>query len=302
MNERIKSFIEGSVGYLSAALVAIVYVAAGLLIPGVNDKSLIDIVREGLVGFVMGVAMNFCLSLQGILQGKKSTKMENTVNAHGEAVEDAEPHIHRLDGWCEEQNARALKQERTRILLAAGLRYGDCFDGDAVPKTVDFYAAYDAEALAKGKTGKRRKRALKKEAKMRERAMRRAVRLKLTPLSAASLTSEVGREGDPYYFGESVEHYQARTNVKDALSKLVIAAGLGYFSVDMMLSADVAALLWRGLYVVLLLALGVSKLLRSYLFITDTYRGGIIKRINHLQSFKNWAEQTPEGGKHGNDN
>lgn len=284
MNERIKSFIEGSVGYLSAALVAIVYVAAGLLIPGVNDKSLIDIVREGVVGFAMGVSMNFCLSLQGILQGKRSAKMESTVTAHGEAVTAVEPHIHRLDGWCETQNRRALKQERARILMAAGLRYEDCFDGDGVPREMDFsILPVDLR-------------------KMREKALKKATRLKLTPLSAASLTSEVGREGDPYYFGESVEHYQARTNAKDALSKLVIAAGLGYFSVDMMLSADVAALLWRGLYVVLLLALGVSKLLRSYLFITDTYRGGIIKRINHLQSFKNWAEQTPEGGKNGNDN
>ncbi|MBQ3063992.1 MAG: hypothetical protein IJC99_04240 [Clostridia bacterium] len=284
MNERIKDFIEGSVGYLSAALVAIVYVAAGLLIPGVNDKPLVDIIREGVVGFAMGVSMNFCLSLQGILKGKRSVKMENTITAHGEAVTAVEPHIHRLDGWCEMQNARALKQERTRILMAAGLRYEDCFDKDGIPREMDFSILPEDMR------------------KMREKAMRKATRLRLTTLSAASLTSEVGRDGDPFYFGESVEKYQARTNLKDALSKLVIAVGFGYFSVDMVLSMDVGALLWRALYVVLLLALGVSKLLRSYLFITDTYRGGIVKRINHLQSFKNWAEQTPEkeekDGKH----
>ena len=284
MSERVRDFIEGSVGYLSAALVAIVYVAAGLLIPGVNDKTLVDIIREGIVGFAMGVSMNFCLSLQGILKGKRSTKMENTVTAHGNAVTAVEPYIHRLDGWCEVQNARALKQERTRILMVAGLRYEDCFDGGGVPRDMDFSILPDALR------------------KMRMRAMRKATRLKLTPLSAASLTSEVGRDGDPFYFGESVEKYQARTNLKDAASKLIIAVGFGYFSVDMVLSMDVGALLWRALYVVLLLALGVSKLLRSYLFITDTYRGGIVKRINHLQAFKNWAEQTPEkeeeDGKH----
>lgn len=276
MNDKIKEFIEGSIGYLAAALVAIAYVATGLLVPGVSDKSLVDILREGAIGFALGVSINFCLSLQGILKGKRNPKMEGTVRNHGEAVVAIEAHIHRLDGWCAAQNEAALRRERARILMAAAMRYEDCFDAEGIPKHVDF-AGLPTDVR-----------------KERQSAYSKAVKLRLTPLSASSLTGEGGKPGDPYYFGETVDEYQARSNLKDAISKLIIAAALGYFSVDMVFNFDAAALIWRALYVALLLALGVSKLLRSYLFITDTYRGNIIKRINHLQSFNNWAERTPE--------
>lgn len=285
MNERFKDWLEGSIGYLATALVVIVYVATGLLVPGINDRSLLDIVREGVVGFALGVALNFCLNLQGILKGKRAKKMLDTIKAHGEAVLAIEPYIHRLDDWCARENAKALRRERVRLLTAVAMRYDDCFDEEGMPKEVD---------LSRYPEDVRRKRRA---------ALDTATRLQLTPLSAASLTGEGGRPGDPFYFGETVDEYQARSNLKDALSKLVIAAGFGYFSVDMVLNFDAAALIWRMLYVAILLALGIAKLLRAYLFITDTYRGNIIKRINYLQSFKNWAFETTEreethGSKH----
>lgn len=276
MSEKVKDFIEGSVGYLAAALVAIAYVATGLLVPGINDKSPVDIVREGAVSFALGVAINFCLNLQGILKGKRSEKLEKTITAHGKAVEAIEPQIHRLDAWCAEQNDAALRRERARILTAAAMRYEDCFDAQGVPLDLDLSGLPED---------------VRKE---RRAAMRAAITLRITPISAASLTSEGGRPADPFYFGETVDEYQRRTNLKDAVSKLVIAAAFGYFSVDMVLNFDVAQLIWRVLYVTLLLSLGVAKLLRSYLFVVDTYRGNIVKRINYLQVFKNWAEQCPE--------
>ena len=275
MNERVKDFIEGSIGYLAAALVAIAYVATGLLVPGINDKSPVDIVREGAVSFALGVAINFCLNLQGILKGKRSEKLEKTITAHGKAVEAIEPQIHRLDAWCAEQNDAALRRERARILTAAAMRYEDCFDEYGVPLKLDFSGLPED---------------VQKE---RRAAIRAATKLRITPISAASLTSEGERPADPFYFGETVDEYQRRTNLKDAVSKLVIAAAFGYFSVDMVLNFDAAQLIWRVLYVTLLLALGVAKLLRSYLFVVDTYRGNIVKRINYLQAFKNWAEKTP---------
>ena len=276
MSEKIKEFIEGSLGYLAAALVAVAYVATGLLVPGLNDRALVDIVRDGAVGFVLGVALNFCLNLQGILKGKRSDQLQRTVKALGVAVTEIEPYIHRLDGWCEQENDKALQRERTRILAAAALRYSDCFDAAGNPLDVDFSAC-------------------RKEVREERRAaFKKAIKLQLTPLSAASLTAEGGKAGDPHYFGETVEEYELRTNLKDAVSKLLIAAAFGYFGVEMVLCFDVGALIWRCLYVTLLLALGTVKMLRSYLFITDTYRGNIVKRINYLQSFKNWAQNTPE--------
>ena len=276
MTDKTRELLEGSIGYLAAFMVAVVYVAVGMLVPGINDKSLLDMLREGVVGFALGVSMNFCLNLQGILRGKRSTKMQETATEHSNAVEAIEPYIHRLDVWCEQQNSAALRAERTRILAAAAMRYTDYFAEDGTPVEVDF------SCLAPD---------VRKE---RQRAMRKARRLRLTPISAATLTGDGGRPDDPFYFGETTEEYQAHTNLKDVFSKLIIAAAFGYFSVDMMLNFDIAALIWRALYVALLFSLGVAKLLRSYLFVVDTYRGNVKKRINYLQSFLNWAKATPE--------
>lgn len=263
------------VGYLGVAVVALVYIGTAMFVPIASGKPLGTIIADGALGFVLGIAINFNLNLQGILKGKNAAQMLATKVEHGQAVERVSPHIHRLDGWCAAQNAEALKRERTRILMAAGLRYEDCFDEDGIPREVAFTGDKDLVS-------------------MREKARRAAVKVKMTPLSTASLTGDGERTGDPFAFGETPEQYQRRTNLTDIGSKVVMALVFGYYGVDMIANFRFEELAWRAMYVAILLALGISKLLRSYLFMVDTYRGGVIKKINYLQSFENWASATPE--------
>ena len=270
MNEKLKRFFSDSLGYLAVALVSLMYVLAGLFVPGFTGKSIYTIVAEGATGFILGVSMNYNLKLQGILKGKNSQEMRATRMEHAKAVERIAPHIDGLDLWCERRNREKLAAKRTHILALAGMRYEDYFDRDSG-------APIEAELSG-----------LSKE---RLSAYRRALRARITPLSTASLTCDGERSDDPFNFGETPEQYQRRTNLTDAVSKLLMAVVFGYFGVDMVDHFDPATLVWRGLYVALMLALGVAKLTNAYLFVTDTYRGNIVKKINHLQSYENCAQE-----------
>lgn len=263
MNERLRTILSNSAGYLAVAAVSVVYILAGLFVPGLKDKSLATVLAEGITGFILGVAINFNLSLQGILKGKDSEQMKATRAEHGKAVERIVPMMDRLDPWCAAQNAQKLQEKRQRILRAAALRYEDYFD-------------QEGNMIAPSPLTDRRQK----------RVLRRALRARITPLSPAALTCDGERQEDPFDFGETPEQYQRRTALTDAVTKVLMAVVFGYFGVTMVESFDVATLVWRALYVALLLALGVSKMLRSYLFVADTYRSNLIKKINHLQAFE----------------
>lgn len=272
--ESVKKILSEAWGYLAVALVSAVYVATAIFVPGVTDKDIGTIFAEGAAGFALGVVINCILKVQGILKGKNSQQMQATRQAHGAAVDAIAGDIDRMDEWCAEQNAAALRRERTRILTCAGLRYDDCFDEQGAAKEVTFDTSDEV-------------------GKLRKKAFLEAMRVKITPISTATLTGDGERAHDPFYFGESPAQYQRRTNLTDMISKVIMAAIFGYFGVDTVANFQPAALAWRALYVAILLALGMIKLYGAYLFVVDTYRGGIVQRINHLQAFGNWAAKNP---------
>lgn len=271
MSEKMKKIMEDSLGYVAVALVSLLYIATAVFVPGQTGKSIATIIADGAASFLLGICINFNLNMQGILKGERSEKMLATKQLHGAMVERISTHLDRLDGWCNARNKAALQQARSRILMQAGLRYSQCFDEEGCVQSLDL-------------SGK-----AKDDVKKKRRALRRANKLKLSQLSASVLTGEGGRGNDPFDFGESVPEYTRHVNTKDIMSKILIALVFGYFGVQMIDNFSVAELIWRALQVALLLAMGVSKLYRAYLFMTDTYRSGIVRKINYLQMFENWA-------------
>lgn len=276
MNERIKRIVNDAAGYFAVAAVSLLYLALAILVPGETGKSLGTIIADGAASFLLGVCINFNLNMQGVLKGERSERMLETKTQHAETVGRISGFVHLLDGWCATQNAEALRTARARILMQTGLRYEDCFDVDGVPLPLKT-DGLDAET-------KRR----------RMRAMRRAVRLRLSQLSAAVLTGEGGKRDDPFDLGENVSQYIRHTNTKDIASKVLIALLFGYFGVRLIDNFSYAELAWRALQVAILLAMGVAKQTRAYLFMVDTYRGNVVRKINYLKSFENWASARKE--------
>ena len=276
MTDGIKKFMSDAAGYFAVAAVSLFYIAMAVLVPGETGKSLGTIIADGAASFLLGVCINFNLNMQGVLKGERSERMLETKTLHANTVSGLSPFMHLLDGWCATQNDAALQAARARILMQAGLRYADCFDADGVPMPLKT-EGLDEYTL-----------------KRRRRAMRAAIRLRLSQLSAAVLTGEGGKRDDPYDLGENVSQYIRHTNLKDMVSKVLIALLFGYFGVRLIENFSYAELIWRALQVAILLAMGVAKLTRAYLFMVDTYRGNIVRKINYLQSFGNWANARKE--------
>lgn len=74
----------------------------------------------------------------------------------------------------------------------------------------------------------------------------------------------------------------------DIISKIGISVIIGYYGVKLIEEFNYATLIWNTLQVGLFLIMGVIKMYQAYSFITDEFRGRIIKKIDNLQKFDNY--------------
>ena len=282
MNEKIKDFFRQNIGYFVVGFISIVYIATAFITIDETGKSVSQIIADGVVAFLLGVFINRVFDLQGMMSGEREEKVVATKKLHGEMVMKISPSIEKLDDWCEEENRKNYKVQRTKILARVGLKYDDCFDdnGVAKPYKVDQSRLND--------------KYLRKQELKRLAYYNKAVNLKLTALSAGELTSEGGKQQDPYYFGRTKAQYEANQSIMDIISKIGIAVIIGYYGVGLIEEFSYATLIWNTLQVGLFLVMGVIKMYQAYTFITDEFRGRIIKKIDNLQKFENYINTLPK--------
>lgn len=156
------------------------------------------------------------------------------------------------------------------------MRYDDYFDdkGGVKPYVVDKEKLKD--------------KYLRGDEIKRLRCFRRALRLKLTPLTASGLTSEGGKKQDPYYLGRTKTQYERETTISDVVTKIIIACLFGYYGAELVQDFSYADLIWKVLQIGIFFIAGVIKMYQSYMFVVDEYRGRIIKKIDNLQKFENY--------------
>lgn len=276
MNEKIKDFFKQNIGYFVVGFLSLVYIATAFITIDETGKSISQIIADGVIAFLLGVFINRVFDLQGMMNGEREEKVVATKQLHGEMVMKISPNIEKLDDWCEIENKKNYKVQRTKILARVGLKYEDCFDDDGVAKP------YHADP------NRLKDKYLRKQEIKRIAFYNKAVNLKLTALSAGELTSEGGKQQDPYYFGRTKIQYETNQSVMDIISKIGISVIIGYYGVKLIEEFNYATLIWNTLQVGLFLIMGVIKMYQAYSFITDEFRGRIIKKIDNLQKFDNY--------------
>lgn len=269
-----KNFLVRFSGYISVGVIAVVFIFGGMLTISKTGRTLSEIIFESALCFIVGMLMDSILSMQGINEGKRNETYLNTKALHGETVESISPYIHQLEPWCRRKNADNLRRQRTKILMNEELLYEDYFDEQGKAK------GYTPTYVGKDRDELKRERA-------RRRAYRKALRLRLTPLSTAALTAEGANPDDPYNFGETESEYERHTLMSDAFKKALTAIIFGYYCVEQVLNFSYAILLWRGLQMAIHLVSGVFKMLAARSFIVHSQRMQIVRKINHLSAFKN---------------
>lgn len=275
MGEKARDFLKKNIGYMIVGLVSAIYIATSVITMGKTGKTIGEIMADGAIVLFLGVFINRIFDLQGMMNGEREERVQDTIRMHGEAVVRISPYLDRLDGWCDEKNAEALKMQRTKILAGEGMRYDDYFDERGGAKT--FVVNKD----------RLKDKYLRGDEIKRLRCYRKALRLKLTPLTASGLTSEGGKKQDPYYLGRTKSQYERGATISDVITKVIIACLFGYYGAELVQDFSYADLIWKALQIGIFFITGVIKMYQSYMFVVDEYRGRIIKKIDNLQKFEN---------------
>ena len=282
MGEKVRDFFRQNIGYFIVGFACVIYILTAFFRIDKTGKTVSQIIADGALCFFLGVFINRIFDLQGMMSGSREESVMNTIAEHSKIVLKISPHIEELDKWCEAENAKNYKTQRTKILARAGLKYETCFDEDgvAIPFTVDKEKLKD--------------KALRLAEYRKLRGYHKAVNLKLTALSGGELTSEGGRQQDPFYFGRTKAQYETQRSLKDIFAKFGTAIIFGVYGAELIKDFNYASLIWTTLQVALFLVMGVIKMYQSYMFVTDEYKGRIWKKIDNLQKFDNYIANLPK--------
>lgn len=277
---KVKDYLRLNVFWLVVVLVCGVYMARGLVNVVETGKTVGEILADGALSALFGFLVSKLLSLQGLAKGEVNEQVSATQALHAKTVESVSHYIHDLDKWCDIQNREAVENARRKILAVAGLSYEDYVCG-RYPLSVD------------GKLVMVEERGLPRNKK---KAVRKARRLRLTPLTGGALTTDGVRIKDPYDFGDDKAHYERKRDLKQVLSKVACGLLFGYFGVQLIANWSVSNLIWTALQVVVFLIMGVIAYLQAYFFVVDVDRHRVIRKIDHLQKFRAWREQAETEG------
>ena len=274
MHERFRRFIRNYLGYFTVTMVSAVYIATAFVTIDKTNKTIGQIIADGVLYFIFGILKNRVLDIQGLMNGEKDPKVVATMTTYGNLVDRVTPFFDKLTDWCDAKNAIALRNARMKFLAIHGMNY----------KT---YFSQEGELLGFPFLEDPKNKLQIKDEKKRYKNYIKCLNLKLTPLTPAALTSDGGRSDDPYYFGRSKQEYEKRSLFSDLISKIVLALIVGYYGVQLVQDFSFANLIWTLLQVVLILITGALKMMQSYWFVTDEHRASIIKKIGVLQMFEN---------------
>lgn len=283
IGEKIVRFFRNNVGYLAVVLASLAYIALGLVNIKDTGKTLGEILADGVLSFMLGISLSRFFNLQGFIRGEQDERYLKTIASHAQAVMDIDPYIDRLDDWCAIENAKALRLQRNKILINAGMKYEEFFDNDG---------------CAKGFTEPcppRRNKVAYADWRLKYKSYMRALRLKLTPLTGSTLTSEGVLNNDPNNLGPTKEQYRKQTFATEFITKVVSALFFGYYTFKLVEKVDVGMLIGAIFQVCLYLVFGVLSMTSAYLFVVDDYRNRVVRKIDNLKKFYNAiAESTPQ--------
>ena len=137
----------------------------------------------------------------------------------------------------------------------------------------------------------------RKIARVRMRAFRKAVFLRLSELSAGELTGEGRRGSDPFYLGRGVGEYQKQNTVKSLVSKVLTSAVFGYYSFDMLRDFSIPILIARLGQVLVFLGFGSFALVGAIMYMTGEFRERLRGKNGHLNRFMSQKKK----GEHNNE-
>ena len=274
--EKIKGFFAANSVFIVVIFVLLFYVFTGVLELNETGQSVGQIIGDGGLFFAISMLVLSLMTLQGLLDGDKDSRVLATNTAHGKIIMEMAPYTDLVDEWCELKNAENLKLQRTRILASVGLKYDDCFDKDGVE------LKYPLEEKP-GKVTDRKNAAYLK-----------AIFLELPMLDSGTLMSGGNGDGDGYYLKKSKGKYALNAISKKAVMKFALAILVGVYGVQLVSNFSWLILIWTGIQAGICLVSGIAQRLASKMFVTEDLRSQTIRKINFLEMCRCDIQNNPD--------
>jgi uncharacterized membrane protein YqgA involved in biofilm formation len=262
--DKIKKFIEDNIYTAVVFIVCVSYIALGVLDIVKKDKSIVEILADGSMSMIMGLMIGRLLSMQGVMKGEHTDKYTNAIEEHEKLCRSINNQIEKLDFFCREKTKQAEDFIKTNILGAVGIKYEDYVHGK-------YYGVRKADI------GKDKYKAIKK-----------ADKLKITPLTTDGIMGNISPIKDPYNLGTTKKKMLSKENKKAFFSKIGFAIIFGVFGVRLIKDISWATIIWAVVQVVVFVASGVGRYTKSYFFIVDDMVAKLKKQDNYIYMFKEY--------------
>jgi len=273
-----KKFIFKNIGLFLIAAVSALYIVKGLYTLEESGRTVAQILGDGILSATVGALICMLMRQTGVSYGNDDTEIIRARSYHARLIDRASAKAELLDSFCQRENLEVKRAIRQRILSSAGLKYEDCFDSDGAPLGM----------LIDVNTAKTRdERALLRKKK---RALNKALGLKITALTPASLSVDGSRESDPFDFGRTEGQYLAKRGGADILSKVAFGLVFGYYAIRLTEGAGLDQVLWASFQIAIYLILGAAQMIQAYMFVKTEIYARIMRKTDLLQKFFRFAE------------
>lgn len=293
--EKFKNGVINSIGFIVVGAVVVVFMAKNFVEIGESGKTVSEIIADGIFALVFGWAIKMLLGYQGILSGMNSKKVLDTLNQQATAIKKIECYLPLLPKFCDRENAELRIKHRKLILSKELISYEDVFCDDssrlqAVIKEKCENIRDDATRIdAKDLRSKLRQAKLFFKRKLKKRAILRCVRkannVHFAELTQHSLTTDGGRNNNPYKFPEPLAKHISKKAILSLPISILFAVVFGYYGYRLVDNPTWATVIGGLIQIGSFLAVGTLQFLKEYLYSTDTYRKGTVRKIDILERF-----------------
>lgn len=240
-------------------IVSFVFIFKDIIQIQETGKSVLEIVADSVISFIMAMTFNIILGKKGIIAAQKLVSYENCMRTYSDEIEKTNDKIEYLEDYCEFKNNNKLKLIQKRILTKACINYEDYING---------------------------KLELYNLTKDQKKAIKKVKKISFHYLTPDNLLSETDARFEKGKKDMTLAEFEKSQNFQDTISKVICALIFGYFGVSG-ITGGWAEIIWGSIQVGLWLIMGLCKYVQNYSYVKDVYQQKIYRKINLLIEFNN---------------
>ncbi len=264
--QKITAFFQKNMFSIIILIIGAAYILTGLSKIAKTEDTIGSIIANGALTTILGWLISAMFGQQAIVDGFAFEDIITALNTLGKEIEAVDPHIRKLDTFCEYENEQKMIRRRTRILGKAGITYAEFEQG-----------------LNKKSLTKRQRKAIKN-----------AQRIGYGYLTSDWLLSDIEEREDKDEKPENVQAYSFKKNISNFITKLITGLLSGLYILEPITKINWNIVVWRLFFFAMWLIFGYVRYGADFNHITKTYRKTIISKTTAIVKFKYSLVENPE--------